>query len=324
MIEKVIVTGGSGFIGTNLVEHLAASSRSVYNLDVNAPKAVQRNVEWVACDILDLLSVKKAFRRIEPTAVIHLAARTDMNGENLDAYRVNTTGTENVVRAIRDCPSIARAIFTSSQFVVGPGKLPEHDEDFRPYTIYGRSKAISEQTIRQTPIGCIWIIVRPTNIWGPWHPRYPVEFWRVLKVGRYFHPGSESVIRSYGYVGNVVVQFSQLLDAEISRVQGKVFYLGDRPANLIEWVNAFSRALVGQDARVVNRTLVRGVAVIGDVITWAGGNFPMTTSRYRSMTTDYPTPMEATFNLLGDPPITLAQGVEETVRWLRSRDEFWK
>jgi hypothetical protein len=42
------------------------------------------------------------------------------------------------------------------------------------------------------------------------------------------------------------------------------------------------------------------------------------------MTVDYPTPMEATIECFGNPPFSLEQGVEETLRWLRSQDEFWR
>ena len=55
---------------------------------------------------------------------------------------------------------------------------------------------------------------------------------------------------------------------------------------------------------------------MGDAITWLGAGFPLTSSRYRSMTGDYVVSLEATYHLLGMPPISLEDGVRETVRWL--------
>ena len=65
------------------------------------------------------------------------------------------------------------------------------------------------------------------------------------------------------------------------------------------------------------------LAIFGDGITRLGGTFPLTSSRYRSMTVDYPTPM-ATIEDFGSAPYSLEEGVEETVRWLRAQDEFWR
>ncbi|MGO9340347.1 MAG: hypothetical protein ACLPY1_22855 [Terracidiphilus sp.] len=61
----------------------------------------------------------------------------------------------------------------STQFVVGPGPLPVHDQDFRPYTVYGASKVLAEKAVRDGRLECVWTIVRPTNVWGSMHPRYP-------------------------------------------------------------------------------------------------------------------------------------------------------
>ena len=68
--------------------------------------------------------------------------------------------------------------------------------------------------------------------------------------------------------------------------------------------------------RKVPRFLLRVLGVVGDAATLVGRDFPLTSSRYRSMTTDYPVPMERTFEVFGAPPISLKQGVEETVEWL--------
>ena len=322
--KRILVTGGSGFIGTNLVEDLLSEGTAeLLNLDIAEPRQKKHVPYWRNCDLLNAAELRRQVTEFGPTQVIHLAARTDMFGDTVEDYAANHVGTANLAEAIHRTPSVERAVFTSSQFVVGPGPLPEGDLDFRPHTIYGESKVRSEQAVRAERLGCVWTMIRPTNIWGRWHPRYPTEFWRVVKDGRYVHPGRERVVRCYGYVGNVVEQIERILAADPAVVNGKVFYVGDAPVDLLEWTNAFSLELTGHAVRVVPRTAVAALGKVGDVVIAAGGRFPIFSSRFRSMTESYVTPMEPTFAALGPSRISLQQGVRETGDWLRGLGPAW-
>jgi GlcNAc-P-P-Und epimerase len=321
--RSVLVTGGSGFIGMNLVNRLLAEGQRVINLDKAPPAKGEHRAYWTPVDILDAGSLLAAIDAAQATVVIHLAARADSQGKQLAGYSENINGVANVLAALKKLPTIRRFVATSTQFVVGPGPLPAHDLDFRPHTVYGESKVIGEQLVRKAELACTWTIIRPTNIWGPWHPRYSHEFWRVLKRGLYVHPGNIPVIRSYGYVENVVDQILKIITAPPAVVDRRVFYVGDPPLNVLDWVNAFSRALRGREVRVIPRVLFRGIVFAGDLSNLFGLRIPITSSRFRSMTEDYLTPMAATFEALGPPQISLSEGVERTVRWLRQRDPFW-
>jgi nucleoside-diphosphate-sugar epimerase len=263
--------------------------------------------------------VIRIFDEIRPRYVVHLAARTDMGGKTVEDYSLNSVGTQHVVDAILESGSVERAVFVSTQFVVGPGALPKDDVDFRPHTIYGESKVLAEKAVRNGNLPCVWTIVRPTNIWGSWHPRYPTEFWRVVDRGLYFHPGSKPVIRSYGYVGNVVRQIGTILEKPAELVNQKVFYVGDPPIELLKWVNAFSVQLKGHEAYVIPQGMLRMLAWVGDGLVKMGLKFPIYSSRLRSMTENYPTPMEPTFAVLGPPTKSLEEGVKETVEWFRTQ-----
>jgi GlcNAc-P-P-Und epimerase len=117
---------------------------------------------------------------------------------------------------------------------------------------------------------------------------------------------------------------ARLLDAPAAIVDRQVFYVGDETIDLWEWTNGFSLALRGRAVLVVPRPIVRGIARVGDVVIALGGRFPLFSSRYRSMTEDYATPMQRTFDRLGMPELKLADGIEETVSWLKSQGEFWR
>jgi hypothetical protein len=111
----------------------------------------------------------------------------------------------------------------------------------------------------------------------------------------------------------------QALRAPAELVAGRVLYVGDRPMPLGTWVDAFAVALTGRPAKRVPRVALRALALMGDALGLAGLRFPLTSSRFRSMTENYPTPMEPTFAAFGEPPFTLEAGVQRTVVWLEAR-----
>ena len=80
---KILITGGSGFIGMNLIEKLVSTNKhTLLNLDNAEPKIAKHRAYWKACDILDMNQVSESFRSFMPEAVIHLAARTDTDPKN--------------------------------------------------------------------------------------------------------------------------------------------------------------------------------------------------------------------------------------------------
>jgi nucleoside-diphosphate-sugar epimerase len=319
MKMRLLVTGASGFIGTNFVEHFSRiTGCELLNLDVQPPLNPAHQKFWKKADIMNPAELEMAFAEFQPTHVVHMAARAECDETTTveEGYAANTTGTENVLNAIKKTPSIERVIIVSTQYVCGPGRLPVNDQDYFPHTVYGQSKVITEQLTRKADISCVWTLVRPTNIWGPWHLRYQQEAWRVIQKGLYLHPAGAPVVRSYGYVGNIVWQMEQILKAPVEQVDRQTFYVGDRPIDIYEWVDTFSMALRGHHARKVPRLILRMIGLVGDVVGLVGVQFPLTSSRVRSMTQDYLTPMDKTFEILGETPFSLKQGVEASVRWL--------
>jgi len=314
---RLLVTGGSGFIGTNFIDVLIEKGVEFLNVDIKAPNKNAHNEYWAQCDILDREKLLKLFQGYKPSAVLHLAARTDTDGMSLSEYLVNTEGTANVLAAIKASPSVARVVITSTQFVHQTSRMPAHDQDFMPHTVYGESKVITEKLTRDADLDCIWTIIRPTNIWGPWHPRYPHEFWRVLGEGKYFHPGGEQVTRSYGYVKNIVYQINSIFDSPPEKVKDKVFYVGDSPINLLDWVNGFSLRQTGKEVKILPRYMIKALALLGDVLKTVHVKFPITSSRFKSMTTSNSAPMDPTLSEFGMPPYALNDGIAETVNWLK-------
>lgn len=312
------MTGGSGFIGTNLIDDALALGHTVSSIDIRPPAKPAHRGLWRRLDVTDAARVCEFVAETAPTAVVHLAARTDTNSTDVNDYAVNVDGTQHIAEAASKTPEVKRLVHASTQYVHTLGKMPASDVDFAPFTAYGESKVRSERILRESAWPYAWTVLRPTNIWGPWHPRYPDEFWRVLARGLYVHPRGGRVKRAYGYVGNVTAQILALLKAPEDVVDQRVFYVGDEAVWLDEWVDAFSVALRGRPARRAPLLVLRALAKAGDAATRLGGvKAPLTTSRLQNMTEEHVVPMGPTLRVCGPPPHSMLDGVAATVAWLR-------
>lgn len=319
-MKNIVITGGSGFIGRHLVEALLKQQNPILNLDLVRPDNENHHSCWKYCDIRNLEVLQTEIGAFQPDIIIHLAAETETNLPSIEEYSTNIVGTKNLLDVCKSTPSLKRIIITSTQHVRKPGSgVAKNDEDYVPYKNYGASKVITEKLTRGANLSCTWTIIRPTTIWGPHHVGLSNGFWKVLKKGLYFHPSNDPVIRSYGYVENVVYQIRKLLEAAPEQVNEKTLYVGDENDRQFVWVNEFSRQMIGKEVRQIPKSLIFLLALFGDFLKLGKINFPMDISRYKNLTITNPVPISKTFDILGPSPITLEQGIQTTIRWFNSQ-----
>lgn len=316
---KLLVTGGSGFIGTYLIDVYEARGARILNLDIAPPLKSEQAKYWKKLDLLDGSSTSAAFQEFEPTHVLHLAARTDLDEEkDINGYAVNIEGVENVMNAIKDTDSVQRVIVASTMYVCETGYQPKSDEDFNPHTLYGQSKVLTEKITRNAALDCAWSIIRPAVIWGPYHERLRRGFFAVMRRGLYFHPGHTEARKSYGYIGNSVYQIDRIFESDRRDIDRKVFYIADRPVNLMEWVDGFSREMLGRKVRRMPLPLMKLLANIGDTAVKLGyPNFPMTSFRLGNMINDNIVDTVGINKVAGQLPYSMDEGIRETVAWLK-------
>ena len=280
-------------------------------------------MNWKNIDILNLNELNQIFIKFNPTHVVHLAARTDCD-ENTTlekGYEVNIRGTANILEVVKNTSSIEKLIIASTQFVYKSENeydYPKNSDDYKPHTIYGKSKVITEKLTKSSNLNCCWTIIRPTTIWGPGDLSYRKRFYQTLKRNLYFHPKCKTAIRSYGFVGNVVHQIMDILLIDKNLVNNKIFYVGDKPIEVKNWVQEFLNQINGKKVKEIPILYFKIASLIGDLYEKIlNRRFIIDSNRLKSMTESYPVPIEDTFKILGDPLYSIEESVRKTLNWLK-------
>jgi len=315
---RVLVTGGSGFIGTNLIEYLLGHGTTVVNIDIKPPRNPDHTPYYRNLDIRDSDLLKEFFQSFEPTHVVHMAARTDLNGRSLNDYTSNTDAVVSLIEAIQACNTICRIIFASSMLVCRVGYQPKHDQDYSPSTYYGESKVKGEQLVRSAALKNItWIIVRPSSIWGPWFAEPYRNFFNMVINGRFVKFGASYSYKTFGYVGNAVHQIMALMTTSHDNVHGKIFYIGDNPPlNPELWTDEIAKAACVRPPRRVFYGIIRMAAFAGDILSYFGVKAPMTSFRLKNMITDNVVDLDNLYDITGKNAYDLEMGIRETLDWL--------
>jgi len=322
-MEKIFITGGSGFIGTNLVQYFLDREMKVLNYDIRPPRNKSHAAYWHRDDILDRKSLLKAVEDFNPDYIFHMAARTDLDGAHIDDYAANIRGVSNMVEAAKGVTGLKRVIFTSSMLVCKLGYQPGDELDYMPSTLYGESKVAGEKIVREEAGDAFtWLIVRPTSIWGPWFDVPYKKFFSAVMKGYYFHPRGLKVRRSYGFVLNATHELVQLASCSKELVHSRTFYLADYvPIELRSWGELIQKAFKSRKITDVPVAVFVMAARLGDILKRLGyPDPPMSTFRFSNMRTNAVFEMEDVKKICGNLPYSTTEGVDLTVAWMKQHN----
>jgi nucleoside-diphosphate-sugar epimerase len=317
-MSRIFITGGSGFIGTNLIESFIQDGCDVMNFDCAQPRNAAHESLFLQGDIRDGKALASAVLDFRPELVVHLAARTDLDGPTLADYDANTIGVQNAIDAIRASGTVKRAVFASTRYVHKTEVFPLRDDDYSPFTLYGESKVETERLVRSSNLEIPWTLIRPTSIWGPWF-RVPYRmFFDTVRRGVYVHPSGKRISKSYGFVGNVVHQIRQFLTVDPAKVDKRTFYVSDdQNMEVLEFARLIQEAFGAPPVRQVPMAVLKALASTGDVLKKIGvSNPPLTSFRLRNLLTPMSYDMTATREVAGSAPYTLKEGVQITADWI--------
>jgi len=150
--KKILVTGGSGYLGSKLCKKLSDLEAEVYNLDIKENKS-NENIKWLNINLAENDKLKKCLESIKPDLVYHLAANINRTRDFQKANEIlaiNQTGTINLLNALKNV-DYKNFIFTSTSEVYG-GKevIPPFKEEmnFTAASPYSLSKVCAEHCIK--------------------------------------------------------------------------------------------------------------------------------------------------------------------------------
>lgn len=243
---RVLVTGGTGFIGSHLVDALLSAELEVRCLVRSREKLrwlKGADVEVVEGDCTAGDTLDAAVKDVD--LVFH-AAGTLWAAREADYVRHNVQGTRNLLDACkRSCAGLRRFVYVSSQAASGPsttGKLRSESDPAEPITPYGTSKLAAETAVLAYRAYFPVVIVRPCAVYGPRDTGF-LAYLRVVQRGFLVEFGSvEERTASLCHVHDIV---RGMIDAAHSQVaSGSVYFLANaEPYSWHEVENMLQRVM---------------------------------------------------------------------------------
>jgi CDP-paratose 2-epimerase len=268
--RPILVTGGAGFIGSNLVDRLAAEGHDVLVYDALARPGVEANVGWLksrhgkkvsatVADVRDAPALTEAAR--DASAVVHLAAQvavTTSLDEPLRDFEVNAAATVTLLEALRKRGGVPLLFASTNKVYGGLSDVPVEiaGEAYRPvdaalhelgisearpldfHTPYGCSKGAADQYVLDyaRSFGVPAAVFRMSCIYGPRQRGTEDQGWvahfliRALRGEPITIFGDGRQVRDLLHVADAVEAYVRAL-ARIGEVSGRAFNLGGGPAN---------------------------------------------------------------------------------------------
>src|SRR5881396_483410 len=240
---RCLITGGAGFIGSHLVEHLVGAGHDVVVLDDLSTghrenfAAVRRRISFMRGSVADLSTCRRAMEGVD--YVLHHAAVTSVQRSVDDpgvTHTVNATGTFNILVAARDA-RVRRVVYAGSTSAYGNStRLPNSEEHIaHPLGPYAAAKLAGEGycIAFHATYGLETVVLRYFNVFGPRQDpqsQYAAVVPQFIAAALEAEPptiyGDGNQTRDFVYVANVVHANVLAARAPAARVAGQVFNVG--------------------------------------------------------------------------------------------------
>ncbi len=315
-MEKVLITGGSGFIGRYFVDRL--KNAEVVLFDIRKPDYLS-HASHVLGDIRNLREFTDAAQ--DCTMIIHLAAMHHDFGIDDSAYfETNVGGAQNLVE-VAQTHNIRKVINFSSVAVYGhkgnPGPTNESTEP-APTNPYGKSKLEAEEILRnwaKTDTENRLVQVRSTVVFGPHNLANVLNLIKAIDQGLYFHISEGSNIKSLAYVENIA-------DATLFGLENTP--TGELLFNYVDYPQMSSKEIANMQAEFLQKKILLrlplwaaiGLAYPFDLaIKFTGKNLKISSSRVKKLCTQTYHKADKIRDLGFKPRHEMRDGMERMIRW---------
>lgn len=327
---KTLVTGGGGFLGLYIVERLVAQGEDVSVFCRGTyPQLQKLNVTVINGDISDAAAVENACCDME--AVFHVAAVPGVWGPWERYHRINTVGTQNVVKACQK-HGVQRLIYTSSPSVVFDGDDHIDADESLPYPQdwlchYPHSKALGEQAVlaANDDQRLRTVSLRPHLIWGQRDNHLLPRLIAKAKSGRLRRVGDGTNVVSVVNVENAAaahVQAEQSLRISTAAA-GRAYFVNDpESVNLWDWIDELLQlaGLPKIEKSISLNAATRIGSAMETVWKWCrlSGEPPMTRFVARQLAGSHSYSIKAAEQDFGyQPVVTMEQGMAKVAEELK-------
>ena len=325
---QALVTGGSGFIGSEVIQQLTQQGVAVRALlRKTSPRHNLQGLDYetVLGDLSDLQSLKEAVKGVD--YVFHLAGAI-LARNRAEYFSQNAVGTGNLAQACAEAnPGLKRFVYVSSIAASGPSdslKPREEVDAETPISSYGASKLGGERELARWSASYPTTVLRPPAVYGP-RDKAVFEFVKVVNTGIVpVLPASQRNGKKYYSVIHVEDLVRGIVLAGLAPEQSRreVFFLcGD---GVYTWNELMAAMAEGLGKRTV-RIPVPGFALtgLGAMYTAAGWlmqkNYPLSLDKLKELRADYwICSNERAKKVLGfEPKWDLRRGMAQTISWYR-------
>ena len=320
--KKILMTGGSGFIGSHF--HNVLSKENIINLDLVKPNQNQKS-NFIQGDIRKKEDIERAIEGENVDLIISLAAmHHDFGISEQEHFETNERGTELICDVASE-NKIDTIVFYSSVAVYGANTAPSNEEmEPNPNMPYGASKLAGERVLEkwasQKPSRKV-LIIRPALVFGINNTANMYKLINQINLGIYFHLGKGQNVKSIAYVENIVDATLFLIDNLTSGVS--IYNYADKPhLTSKEIANTISNKL----DKKVRITLPKFLGIMLGLpfdlgIRITGKNLPISSSRIKKLATETYHLAEKLTSEGFVPKFSTKQGLEEMVDWYKNTNK---
>ncbi len=321
---KALVTGGTGFIGSHLVElllHRGYTVRCLIRKSSDTKWLKGHEVEFVEGGLFDHKSLRAAVSGVD--LVFHSAGVTKAKKKE-EYFRGNVNGTKNLLEAVRASnPQLKRFVHVSSQTAVGPSqsKTPITEEVIaRPITTYGESKWKAEQECHVMMEDIPITIVRPPAVYGP-RDKDIFEYFNTMNKGLQASVGLHDKFVSLIHVSDLVRGF--LLAGKSEVATGKTYFIAS--SKVYDWkeIGEVTRRVLNRKTislRIPEFGIYMVAAVAEFMARFSSSPALINFEKARDMVQDFWTcdssSAERDFGFKQEIP--LEEGIRSTIEWYRA------